>query len=136
MQVIANGVLCTAYHIVTSLFYLSMILIPVDRLICICSPTTYFVKVRPATLKKIVTAIWLLSFTWSITIAFLPVTLETRAVIILYFAYAAQGIFIVTSIAAYAVLATSQFCPTGDSLFYLFFLSLETLLHLFSAFNS
>ena len=49
----ANHVFVTSYHVITSLFYCSMILIAVERLICILSPTKHYVHIRRSTLKKV-----------------------------------------------------------------------------------
>ena len=57
-----NKVFSTAYHVVTFLFYNSMILISVDRLIATLFPTRYYVSVQRSTLKKAVFGIWMFSF--------------------------------------------------------------------------
>ena len=55
-----------------------------------------------STLKKIVVGLWLLSFGSSIPFAFFGINLHKK--VILYFAYTAQGIFVVVTITAYVLI--------------------------------
>ena len=103
----ANKVLCTIYHGLTNLFYLTMIQIPLDRLLCILWPTFYYVNVRVSTVKKTVLIIWTSSLLAPTPIPFLE-DLQTQMKIILYSSYVAQAIFLVISITAYTLVTRHQ----------------------------
>ena len=102
-----NMALCTVYHAITNLFYQSMILIPLDRLVCIVSPTFHYANIHVSTVKKSVAIIWILSVLSSSPFAFL-VDLTSHMKIILYSSYFAQGVFLVVSTVAYVMVARYQ----------------------------
>ena len=102
-----NLALCTVYHAITNLFYQTMILIPLDRLVCIVSPTFYYANIHVSTVKKSVTIIWVVSVLSSAPFAFL-VDLTSHMKIVLYSSYFAQGVFFVVSTVAYVMVARYQ----------------------------
>ena len=104
---VANEILCTVYHVITNLFYQTMILIPLDRLVCMLHPAFYFTQVRVSTMKKIVLTIWTSSILASVPFALL-LDVATHTKFILYSSYLAQAIFVVVSVCAYTLVVRYQ----------------------------
>ena len=102
----ANQVLCVVYHSLTSLLYNSMTLIPLDRLFCVAAPHVYQAYVRQSTLKKTVFYIWVFSLTWPIPFCFSPDAFHIS--VIIYYSYAAQGVFLLISVLAYSLIIRSR----------------------------
>ena len=101
-----NKIMCTAYHILTSLFYDSMLLISIDRLLCVLSPLYYRIEVVKSTLTKTVLVIWFKSLLWPVPFAFFDLELNTK--VVLYYSYAMQILFLLISVFAYTLIARSQ----------------------------
>ena len=111
-----NIIFLTAYHIVTVLFYSSMVLIAVDRLISALHPTAYFVHVRKSRMKKAVQIIWFCSFTTSLL--GLTLSMSDHTSLILYMSFSAQFVFISITITAYTLASISQFRSECDYTFF------------------
>ena len=105
---IINKVMCTLYHGVTSLLYNSMLLISLDRFVCIAAQMFYRINVMESTLKKSIVIIWIVSFTIPTVVVAIVHDINKQIQIVLYHSYALQGFFIVISCIAYCLVAKSQ----------------------------
>ena len=99
----------TSYHIITLLFYASIMLVAVDRLLCIMSPTRYYVRVRAPTLKRTIRIIWFVSILIPALVAFLPISTSIHDTIVTYISQFSQVAFLISSVAAYALITWSHF---------------------------
>ena len=102
-----NKIMCTLYHGVTSLFYNAMLLISVDRFVCIAAQMYYQIHVTESKLRKTVLVIWITSFAYTLVVAFLT-ELDVQTKVVLYSSYIMQGLFITISGLAYLLVGRSQ----------------------------
>ena len=93
------------YHFITLLLYGSMTLISVDRLILVLFPMRYHRYMQTHVIKYIVIGIWVSSFLLPLPFAFNSITIAQHKYVILYSAYTAQGIFLITSVITYSLVS-------------------------------
>ena len=102
-----DEIFCSVYHVVTSLCYGSMLLLPVDRILCIFYPTSYFIKAREKALRKSVAAIWIGSIIWGSSFSLAPITLKEHTKVIVYSTYVSQAIFLFVTFLSYVIIGVS-----------------------------